>query len=72
MANVLGEIQEKYRDSPDSGISQVLDKKKKLLLWVVSNCGGTVPGATERMKISDLLKETSVGDRFDREGKCFR
>ena len=71
MANVLREIREKYENSTDFGINQILRKKKKLLLWVVSNCGGWMPGATERMKISDLLKNTAVGGKFDREGSCF-
>jgi len=70
MTDVLLRIQEKYQNTTDFGISSVLQRKKKLLLMVASNCG-TVPGAKERIRISNLLKKTKIGDKFDREGSCF-
>ena len=70
MADVLLTIQKRYQNTTDFGIRSVLLHKKKLLLMVASNCG-SVPGAKERLRISNLLKDTKIGDEFDREGKCF-
>ena len=70
MTDVLLIIQERYQNTTDFGIRSVLLHKKKLLLMVASNCG-SVPGAKERLRISNLLKDTKIGDEFDREGKCF-
>ena len=70
MKNVITTIQDKYKNSKDFGISSLLQRKKKLLLWVASNCG-SVPGARQRMDISNLLKNTKIGDNFDRRGSCF-
>jgi len=70
MTDVLLNIQERYQNTTDFGISSVLQRKKKLLLMAVSNCG-SVPGARERLRISNLLKKTKIGDKFDREGSCF-
>ena len=41
--------------------------KKKLMVSFVSNCGVSV-----RRRMSDLLKESVIGDRFDRYGSCFK
>jgi len=70
MKDVIFTIQERYKNTKDFGISSTLKLKNKLLLMVVSNCG-SVQGAKERIRISDLLKNTTIGDRFDREGSCF-
>ena len=70
MTDVLLTIQKRYQNTSDFGISSVLLHKNKLLLMVVSNCG-TLPGARERLRMSNLLKNTKIGDKFDREGSCF-
>ena len=70
MTDVLHTVQERYQNTTDFGISTVLRRKKKLLLMVASNCGSG-PGARERLRISNLLKDTKIGDKFDREGSCY-
>ena len=70
MTDVILTTQERYNNSKDFGISSVLKLKSKFILMVVSNCG-SVPGARERLRISNLLKNTKIGHKFDREGFCF-
>ncbi|XP_076816908.1 alpha-(1,3)-fucosyltransferase 4-like [Clavelina lepadiformis] len=49
-------------------VDRHLEKKKKVALWVVSNCDA-VRGSKMRMKYSDALVE--AGLPVDRFGKCF-
>ena len=66
VSTLIEKFQRKYNSS-DAGAQKVLQMKKKLMVSFVSNCGVSV-----RRRMSDLLKESVIGDRFDRYGSCFK
>ena len=63
-------FQNKYKNEEDAGIGQIMNKKSKLMVWLVSNCGYS-PGTKARLTLSNMIKASKVGDRFDRFGGCF-
>ena len=51
-------------------MGELMNKKNKLMVWLVSNCGSN-PGARARFKLSEMIKKSKIGERFDRFGGCF-
>jgi len=68
VAKVLGELQGKFKDTDDVGVSSNTKRKKYNALWIVSNCHLT-KGSVRRLKIVE--KMVAAGIDIDRRGGCF-
>ena len=66
VAKVLGELQGKFKDTDDVGVSSTTKRKKYNALWIVSNCHLT-KGSVRRLKIVE--KMVAAGIDIDRRGK---
>merc|ERR1719466_21886 len=70
METLTSFFQNKYKNVKDAGIGQLMNKKSKLMVWLVSNCGSN-PGARARLKLGEMIAKSKIGARFDRFGQCF-
>ncbi|XP_002123254.3 4-galactosyl-N-acetylglucosaminide 3-alpha-L-fucosyltransferase FUT6-like [Ciona intestinalis] len=54
----------------DRNLEEILAKKDKLAIWIVSNCDNS-EFAMKRMEFGLAMKNTKIGKRLDYRGRCF-
>uniref|UniRef100_H2Y8P9 Fucosyltransferase n=1 Tax=Ciona savignyi TaxID=51511 RepID=H2Y8P9_CIOSA len=62
-------LREKFSPLTPEVLNEVVNRKKSLVVWVVSNCGLTL-GAKRRLEIVNELKKTKIGSRLELYGSC--